>query len=387
MDDASPPSDARGAPSFGDEGLLRLTGDPFSRGETHGRRMAAEIGQIVRLYAERADQPWARLPDVRGAFEAAHVLFDREAIEEMQGIAAGANVAWDDVLTHNLYLYSELMGAGCTQFAVTSAGNAGGESFHGANVDLPVRLQARELFEPVVAVVHPPGQTAYATALVPGCVGGIGGANAWGVGLSSALLLDQFDPAAPLAGQRHTVTARRILAEAEDLESAVDILRRQPKYGAWAVCLSHGAADRVCYAEYRGDELRLDSACQRVFGSNHALLFAPRVAPPAHSVHRRDRLRELLDSGGRITEAAARAALRDQFDPARGRNTRHPTMNTVRRVDNLLSMVWRPQQGVAQFVLTRGGTKDGGSPEECREIHVGALLDSSPRDSLSGVRP
>ncbi len=58
-----------------------------------------------------------------------------------------------------------------------------------------------------------------------------------------------------------------------------------------------------------------------------------------------------------------------------------------RRVDNLLSMVWRPQQGIAQFVLTRGGTKDSGGFEECREIHVRALLDSSPRESLLGVRP
>jgi hypothetical protein len=339
---------------WGQDGLL-LCGGPYQRGTAHGRRWAPEIRRIVQIFAETRGKEWSVLPDIGNALRHRDALYDDQTLEELDGIAAGAGVDRDRILAIDLYVYSETMGAGCSQFVLTAAANPGGTMIHGANVDVPVRLLARSAITAFVAVVQPDGGIPYVTATVPGTACGIAGVNAAGVAVSGALLLDQFDPASALTGRRHAVNVRRILAETEDLDAAVNLLREQPRYGAWAVCLSHFSSDQLRYVEYCNGDVWAEFTLSRVAGTNHATRLLPRVKPPAHSLYRLDRLRALLDGDRPVTAAAARAALRDRFDLARGRETRFPTMNTVCRVDNLFSMTWEPRGGNLGFAFSREG--------------------------------
>lgn len=351
-----------------------FSGSPYDRGLAHGRCWAAEIQRILEIYARDARQPWPRLPDIGPILRQADRVFDQESREELCGIADGAGVDWRQLAAHDLYLFCEMMGAGCSQFAVTAASNPEGRMVHGCNVDVLVRLLDRQAFQPVAVSCSAPGKLSYLTVLIPGVLCGIGGVNSCGLAVSSAVLLDQFDPAAPVAGFRHSVTVRRLLSEAEDADAAVAILRDQPKYGAWSVCLTHAAQDRLIWAEYRDHEVRVEKSQRRMFGSNHALLFPARRPAPEHSVHRRNRLRDLLHKPHGLDAEAARQGLRDHFDLGRGRETRFPTMNTVRRVDNLLSALWEPAEQTLWLATTAPSASAAPASESFRQLAIAEVL-------------
>jgi hypothetical protein len=65
---------------------------------------------------------------------------------------------------------------------------------------------------------------------------------------------------------------------------------------------------------------------------------------PDHSINRQKRLSMLVGSweNGGCSLETAKAALRDLYDISRNREAVRPTMSTVRRMDNLLSVVMRP---------------------------------------------
>ena len=366
-----------------------FSGLPYDRGLAHGRCWAAEIHRILDSYARDARHPWSRLPDIGKFLRQVDRMFDQEAREELCGIADGAGVEWRQLAAHDLYLFCEWMGAGCSQFAVTAAGNPGGRMLHGSNVDVLARLLDRQAFQPMAVGCSAPGRLSYVTVLVPGVLCGIGGVNSCGVAVSSAALLDQVDPAAPAAGFRHSVTVRRLLSEAEDVDAAVAILRSQPKYGAWSVCLTHAAQDRLIWVEYRDNEVRIERSQSRICGSNHALLFPARRPAPEHSVHRRNRLRDLLHKPQGLDAEVARRGLRDQFDLGRGRETRFPTMNTVRRVDNLLSALWEPAAQILWLATAAPSASVAPVSEPFRQLAMAEVLpsDAAARSSQAVACP
>jgi hypothetical protein len=75
---------------------LHIEGKPFDRGYQHGKLLGPEIGQAVRRYArtQSADSPEVAWQQSRQLINAVFLRgFDREYLEEMQGIAEGASDA------------------------------------------------------------------------------------------------------------------------------------------------------------------------------------------------------------------------------------------------------------------------------------------------------
>jgi hypothetical protein len=141
---------------------------------------------------------------------------------------------------------------------------------------------------------------------------------------------------------------KEILEGAEDIESAVAIVRRAKRLGGWGLLISQQATQTLCYLEYDENVVTIDSNLTHIVGANHSLLGvngnSDRV--PEHSVDRRNRLEKLVKQNGLgpCSVEMAQAALRDCHDPARDCRAERPTMSTVRRVDNLMSMIMRPEQ-------------------------------------------
>lgn len=74
--------------------------------------------------------------------------------------------------------------------------------------------------------------------------------------------------------------------------------------------------------------------------TNHSLGGAPERAP-THSRYRLERARQLF-LGRELDAEQMQSGLRDRFNLARGRAVKHATMSTVRRVDNVMSLVVDP---------------------------------------------
>ena len=325
--------------------VLKLEGTPFEIGYQLGKSQAGEIQALLRRYADMAGRYDDSFPPLDQAIELVDTFFMPDDWQELQGIAAGANAPLDSILAHNLHIYPDINPlAGCVQVAISAQANGEHGLLHAANEELPLTLRMRECLQRNVQVRSRAGYFPWVTTGIAGQAGGINGMNSQGLTVTSAMLLDLPRRPETMQGRLHGMVIKRMLECAADVESALDILRDLPHTGGWGVCLSHAASDRVCYAEYDGRRLTVAPASPKCIAANHTLLYSPVAATPAHSQYRLQRLVQLLQDAPSVPASQLQAALRDRFDGQRKRETTHPTMNTIRRVDNQVSLVFQPSQ-------------------------------------------
>ncbi|MFG0333117.1 MAG: C45 family autoproteolytic acyltransferase/hydrolase, partial [Maioricimonas sp. JB049] len=301
--------------------------------------------------------------------------FAADELEELRGLAESIGLTEEELLTHNLGMYPDVL-PGCSQFAVRSARNGTSRLIHAANEDSPLALSLPDCLARLVQIRRPKDKLAHLTFSIAGQVAGLNGVNVRGVTVSSTLLLDR--PRTSRAGTccLHPMLVKRILEGAVDIESALEIVRTAPRLGAWSLCISHFPSDQICYLEYDGSELAIRTDRELVATTNHSLLQTPQLAVPEHSRLRLRRLEQLVSAGGQISVDGRQAQqiLRDRFDCGRDRETPHPTMNTICRVDNQISFVLDPED---QAIWVTPGPMANGHADRFERIDLQQLWQHS----------
>jgi acyl transferase domain-containing protein/NAD(P)-dependent dehydrogenase (short-subunit alcohol dehydrogenase family) len=326
--------------------VVRLTGTPYEMGRQHAASELAQIKTILKRSADLTNLSLDQTPEFLEAISKPDLYFGEAELEELRGLADGLGVPLGNVLAHNLALYPDDM-PGCTQLAVTARRNDPIGMIHGVNEDLPLALSLPGCLKRIVQVRHPAGDIPHVTFTISGQLVGLNGINARGIAVSSTLMLDRQRRHPSNTGRIHSVTVKNILERAVDIDSAIEIVRSFGRTGAWGLCISHYPTDRLCYIEYDGEDLQIRHEFDLLVTSNHCQLLPSVHEVPQHSLHRLHRLEKLITdlSQSGLTPDQAQAALRDRHDLARGRETLHPTMNTICRVDNQVSIVMQPAAG------------------------------------------
>ncbi len=340
---------AEGQPSA--EGLVIVdsSGSPYEIGVRLGRTQSGAITRTLEQYAtllgRGLDETESNLAAFDGLVPSPEVYFTPATLEELRGMAEAVQVPLAYLIAFNLGLYPEYVG-GCVQFAVPAERNGSVGLLHAVNEDWPLLLRLPDALTSIVQVRHPADGIAHVLFSVAGQIGGLTGLNARGVAVTSTMLLDREWRSGATPGTIHPVLVQTILERAEDVESAIEIVRGTERTGAWSLCISHHPTDRVTYLEYDGPSLQFRDH-GAIITANHCLLHAPRHEVPEHSRNRLARLQALLEGcGDRLfTVELAQATLRDRYDLGRRREAPHPTMNTIQRVDNRISVVMRPAKG------------------------------------------
>ncbi|MFZ4765069.1 MAG: C45 family autoproteolytic acyltransferase/hydrolase, partial [Roseimicrobium sp.] len=358
--------------------VVSLAGTPYEMGFQHGRSQSAAIHHALDRYASLMGPQLERIGDLLDMLGQPDKFVDEPAMEELRGLADGLEMPPDKLVTFNvgLGLYSDYL-PGCSQFALTGRANGDEGMIHAANEDWALALVLSQCLRRVVQVRRPAQGLSHVFFSICGQMGGLNGMNEKGVAVTSTLLLDRRSQELAQTGLIHTILVRKILEGAEDLEGAIAIVRQAKKTGAWSLCLSHAASDKLCYLEYDGDSLELRIADDRVASTNHCLSHAPISHVPEHSQCRMSRLLALLDAGenGPVTVERAQRALRDRFDLGRGRVTEHPTMNTIRRADTQLSVVMKPKLGEL-WITAEPGPRHG-DPDRFYKLSLADLFSTA----------
>lgn len=363
--------------------VLRLAGTPFGMGLQQGRAQAREIRKVLRRYADQAGTKWDSVLDVDAAAEHAEAFFSPDELQELQGIAKGADVTVESVVAHNLRLYLDA-GAGGIHFAFTAECNPEQGLLHAANEDLQRGLSVGDCLERNIQVRRPTDGIGHLAFGVAGQVGCLNGLNAAGLAVSTSALLDVPRLTDGEPARLHTVVVKQLLQRAADLDAALEIIREMPKRGAWSLCLSHHPTDRLCYVEFDGRQLKVQPAPLIVAAANHRLLNGDSADAPAHSRRRLKRLQSLLsgENRKRVTPQRAQEILRDRFDLRRGRELPSATLSTVCRVDNQISIVMQPAQGDL-WVTT--GPLSNGHQSAFRHLKIHKLLDPDTHIESGGA--
>ncbi len=354
--------------------VVTLAGSDYEIGRQHGQSQAPQIRAIMERYAAMLGPRLQNIPELDAALANPTMYFGEAEIEELKGIADGAGLPHGAVLAHNLGMYPDYV-PGCTQFAFTKQVNPRYGLVHAVNEDSPLSLTLPDCLSRIVQIRRPTHGLAHVTFSVSGQSGGLNGINEAGLAITSTLLLDCPRRKETAIGKVHPVLVKRLLERAESIEAAVKLLRTLDRAGAWSLCLSEFRTDRLCYLEYDGDHLEVQEQPKRVLTTNHCLLQTPVADVPEHSRHRLARLQQLLAVADRegVPLELAQQTLRDRYDLGRGRETPHATMNTIRRVDNQISIVMRPEHGE---IYVTPGPRSGEIIDTYYKLEIGDLFRS-----------
>ncbi|MEM6581324.1 MAG: C45 family peptidase [Pseudomonadota bacterium] len=311
--------------------ILELSGAPYERGVQHGNQLREAIQSTLALQdkqltgehgnAEREKRQFLE----QCSFEAAITQWAPSLMAELQGIADGAEVAFDDIYFLNLgdehWSYraeqtAAATGETCTCFGVTDAVSAHGTvTLSGQNMDVGQWLEGMQTLFRIRP--YPAG----ATALVFGHPGGIGlnGLNtaSLGIACNSLLTLRAARTGLPVA-----FVMRRFL-EHTDFDEACAFLRDAPHASGQNYLVSAPGCVRSfeCAAgavvEYQPTE-----DCSRVCHTNHPLVnqntnSVVRAAAAQASTHARmaSIYARLGRTGVEVSLSAVKAALSAHDDP------------------------------------------------------------------------
>src|SRR5919201_140889 len=213
---------------------IRVEGSPIERGRSYGEQAAARVRRSIDAYREvfahYAGWDWPKVTSEAMRYREPIERFGPRYLEEMQGVAEGAGVPFEDVLAINVR--TEVMFAAkartseeggrrvgeCSAFAVLPEAGLNGHTLIGQNWDwlLPsfdtvVVLEAKQVEGPDFVTVVEAGLLAKT------------GMNSSGIGLVTNALVTDLDRGEP--GVPYHLVLRGIL-DAENLSDALAIAQR-----------------------------------------------------------------------------------------------------------------------------------------------------------------
>jgi isopenicillin-N N-acyltransferase-like protein len=226
---------------------VRVEGDPRERGRAYGEQARDRVRLSLEAYANvfehYAGWDWPKVTAEAIGYEPAIAAYEPRYLEEIRGLAEGADVAFEDILALNVR--TEVMFAAkareaggltrvpaeCSSFAVLPQENATGHVLVGQNwdwllhsFDTVVVLEARQDEGPDFVTVVEAGLLAKT------------GMNSSGVGITTNALITDRDQGLP-AVPYHVVL--RGLLDCETITDALAAVQRRPRSSSANYLVGH----------------------------------------------------------------------------------------------------------------------------------------------------
>ncbi|MDR1962781.1 MAG: C45 family autoproteolytic acyltransferase/hydrolase, partial [Planctomycetaceae bacterium] len=348
-----------------------LSGSSYEIGLNMGRLFKQPIRHILRCYADIAGQSYKQLPDVSADLNQIDQMFSSDSLAELKGIAKAAEVPFQSLLRHNLSVYPDStesnvrgyvlptnsLGLACTYFA----GHArDGVFLQGANIDVPIFRVLSGSHLGILQIRRPNNKIPHLMVTGSGFIGGIFGINAAGLAIAGASISELPRTAQISNGLLPTLLIERILAEAGSLTEALELIRSTPRSASWSLCLTELPTRQMMQVEYSGVYWTVRKNLRLAMAANHQQYLTdvlPTQPPKAlsHSKARLNRLQKLLlpaDGHFQSESDQVFSVLRDKLDTVRGNTPRHRTINTIWRIDNILSLMVDSDHGLLHLAST-----------------------------------
>jgi isopenicillin-N N-acyltransferase-like protein len=346
-----------------------VSGSPYERGRSYGEaargRIAHTRAMYEKVFLHRAGLEWREAVRRALAYESAIGEFSPASLDELRGLAKGAELAWGDVMAINAR--SELMYASasgpsaatvlageCTSFAVLPEASANRHTLLGQNWDwLPFALDTA-----VVLEVHRDDFPSYITIAEAGHFAKVG-FNAAGLGMCTNTLVSTRDMGV-IGVPYHSVL--RALMDATTLSSAVRTVYAMPRALSANYLLAHAQGQAVNIETTSGGASGVHPSMPENGILTHANHFlAPefsredaRVAQQPDSLFRNDIMRRgLAAAGGAVSLADTQAILRDHRNlPEAVCSHPSPDKHPLESRTSVISVVADLDAG--EFWMTRG---------------------------------
>jgi dienelactone hydrolase len=212
--------------------VLLLSGSYYDMGRARGELLRSAVRRDVQTFLGRRPPTGAGVDNVPGQY-----------LEELRGLADGAQLPFDDVLRAHTQASWPALGAG-DQWAAFGTATVGGKLLHVLRLDGPETTAADSAWDPILAVYRPPDGSAYfCVQPTGGFIGSITGMSERGI---SATYLDPAArPASPVF--HPAVWMRESLRLGDALLTATDAISRagKPAVAVAAIIADGKAPDAV----------------------------------------------------------------------------------------------------------------------------------------------
>ncbi len=247
--------------------VLRLRGTAYEMGLEHGRQCKTAIQRILRRFADLTDSDPSVVPIVHESAGGLERHFRAAELDELRGIAEGAQVPLENLLALNLAIDADL-GTSSSHLALKGASGSQVGLLHGVRQELPLQSSLSGFLEPRLVVREPADGHAHAMLSFAGLVGGLCGVNAQGLGVTASALVD--DRRSQRCSRVQASVASAILADAHDVDSAVAAAGALDQLAGWCACLSHASTNQTGYLESDGHSLHSRTGDERLRASNRS---------------------------------------------------------------------------------------------------------------------
>ncbi len=248
--------------------VLHLKGTHYEMGYQHGALFKEHIRQNMKaLLIDRAQQT-VKLGLVsvkpRSVIDSITTIqkpfMPQKYYDEMQGLAAGAELKVTDVIAGNFI--PELFH--CSGFAIMNSATKDGTLYHGRVLDYAIDRGLQE--HAVVVVAEPETGIPFVNVTYAGFIGSVTGMNAKNISIGEmgGRGLGHW------AGMPMSFLVREVLERGSDLDEAIAIFRDTPRTCQYFYVVADGKTNRAVGMEASWDKFELVQA-----GQKHALLPSP----------------------------------------------------------------------------------------------------------------
>jgi len=210
--------------------ILHVSGTHYQMGFQHGSLLKEEVQQNIRAFLHYAEQ-YLPLSELLAYWDISKPYVPTQYIEEMHGIADGANISFDDILTAIMAI--EYLDHGCYGIAAWGQATSDGALYHARSFDLPSNVQdpvsGKYAHENAILVVrNPDNGTASVSPAIAGSFHTGGGMNAHGVSLGIQICWSKDQT---FEGNPYHFRVQQVLDEATTAEEALEILNTNRTHG------------------------------------------------------------------------------------------------------------------------------------------------------------
>ncbi len=210
--------------------ILHVNGSHYKMGYQHGYLLQEEVQENVRAFLHYAEEYLSK-GDLLQLWNISKPYVPSEYIEEMQGLADGANISFDDVVA--CIMAVEYSDHGCYGIAAWGPATADGRLYHARSFDLPSNVQdpvsGKYAHENTVLIIrNPENGTASLCPSVAGSFHTGGGVNANGVALGIQICWSNDQT---FQGNPYHFRVQEVLDSATNAEEALQILNTNRTHG------------------------------------------------------------------------------------------------------------------------------------------------------------
>lgn len=210
--------------------ILHVNGSNYQMGFQHGYLLQEKVQENIRAFRQYAEQYLPR-EEFLSFWNLSLPYIPAEYIEELQGLADGANVSFSDIA--ECIMAIEYADHGCYGIAAWGPATVNGTLYHSRSFDLPSTIQdpvtKRYVHENTVLVVrHPANGTASLAPSVAGSFHTGGGMNEYGVCLGIQICWSKNQT---FEGNPYHFRVQQVLDHAINATEAIQILNTHPTHG------------------------------------------------------------------------------------------------------------------------------------------------------------